>query len=53
MTDHVQTVFALLGPGDGRFADAAVWHRLEEDVGRALPADYKQVVDAYAPVQIN
>ncbi|MFF7334963.1 hypothetical protein [Streptomyces sp. NPDC008150] len=53
MTDYLQAVFAMLGPGEGRFADAAAWHRLEEDLGRKLPSDYKRIVDAYAPVQIN
>ncbi|MFG2369723.1 hypothetical protein ACGFY3_50660 [Streptomyces mirabilis] len=53
MTDHLQAVLAMLGPGEGRFADAAAWPRLEEDVGRILPPDYKRIVDTYAPVQIN
>jgi hypothetical protein len=37
----------------GRYADAAAWLRLEQEVGRSLPADYKAIVDAYAPVQLN
>ncbi|MEY2249117.1 hypothetical protein AB8A21_40400 [Streptomyces sp. BF23-18] len=53
MTDYLQAVFAMLGPKEERLSDPAAWLRLEEEVGRALPADYKQIVDAYAPVQIN
>ncbi|MDX3760172.1 hypothetical protein ACWDBO_26455 [Streptomyces mirabilis] len=43
----------MLGPGEERFAKPAAWLRLEEELGRELPTDYKQIVDAYAPVQIN
>lgn len=53
MTDYLQAVFAMLGPGEERFADPAAWLGLEEELGRKLPMDYKQIVDAYAPVQIN
>ncbi|WP_245173463.1 SMI1/KNR4 family protein [Streptomyces aureus] len=53
MTDYLQAVFAMLGPKEDRFFEPAAWLRLEKEIGRALPADYKQIVDAYAPVQIN
>ncbi|MFF2130724.1 hypothetical protein ACFVW1_36240 [Streptomyces olivochromogenes] len=53
MTDYLQAVFAMLGPGEERFAKPAAWLRLEEELGRELLTDYKQIVDAYAPVQIN
>lgn len=53
MTDYLQAVFAMLGPGEERFADPAAWLSLEEELGRQLPTDYKQIVDAYGPVQIN
>lgn len=53
MTDYLQAVVAMLGPGQGRYADPAAWLRLEREIGRAFPVDFKQVVDALAPVQIN
>ncbi|MCX4534870.1 SMI1/KNR4 family protein [Streptomyces sp. NBC_00841] len=53
MTDYLPAVFAMLGPAEERFADPAAWLSLEDELGRTLPADYKRIVDAYAPVQIN
>ncbi|MDG5808910.1 hypothetical protein P9869_41060 [Streptomyces ossamyceticus] len=53
MTDYLQAVLTMLGPGDGRLVDPAAWLRLEEELGRALPTDFKRIVDSYAPVQIN
>ncbi|WP_405638661.1 SMI1/KNR4 family protein [Streptomyces uncialis] len=53
MTDYLQAVLAMLGPEEGRLADPAAWLKLEEELGRTLPSDYKRIVDAYAPVQIN
>ncbi|PBD02279.1 hypothetical protein BX281_10533 [Streptomyces sp. Ag82_O1-15] len=53
MTDYLQAVFAMLGPGERRLADPAAWLRLEEGLGRGLPEDYKRIIDTYAPVQIN
>ncbi|WP_239486689.1 hypothetical protein [Streptomyces durocortorensis] len=53
MTDYLQAVYAMLGPGEERHADPAAWLSLEEELGRTFPGDYKQIVDAYAPVQIN
>ena len=52
MTDYLQALFAMLGPGEDRYADPAAWLSLEEELGRTFPADYKRIVDAYAPVQI-
>ncbi|MFJ3877160.1 SMI1/KNR4 family protein [Streptomyces sp. NPDC090077] len=53
MTDYLQAVFDMLGPAENRYADPAAWLRLEQQIGRRLPADYKAIVDAYAPVQLN
>ena len=53
MTDYLQAVFAMLGPGARRLADPAAWLRLEEGLGRSLPEDYKRIIDTHAPVQIN
>lgn len=53
MTDYLQAVLAMLGPEEGRLTDPAAWLKLEGELGRTLPSDYKRIVDAYAPVQIN
>ena len=53
MTDYLPALFAMLAPGEDRYADPAAWLSLEEELGRTFPADYKRIVDAYAPVQIN
>ncbi|MFD9843948.1 SMI1/KNR4 family protein [Streptomyces parvus] len=53
MTDYLQAVFGMLGPAHHRYADPAAWLRLEQELGRRLPTDYKAIVDAYAPVQLN
>ncbi|MET8968716.1 hypothetical protein [Streptomyces hydrogenans] len=53
MTDYLQAVFDMLGPAESRYADPAAWLRLERELGRELPTDYKAIVDAYAPVQLN
>ncbi|MFD4589008.1 SMI1/KNR4 family protein [Streptomyces sp. NPDC058434] len=53
MTDYLQAVFDMLGPAESRYADPAAWLRLEQELGRELPTDYKAIVDAYAPVQLN
>ncbi|MFB8237576.1 SMI1/KNR4 family protein [Kitasatospora purpeofusca] len=43
----------MLGPGERRFARADAWTALEAEIGTEFPEDYKAVVDAYAPIQIN
>ncbi|MDD9380856.1 SMI1/KNR4 family protein [Streptomyces sp. ZAF1911] len=53
MTDHLQAVFTMLGPAENRYNDPVAWLHLEQELGRRLPADYKAIVDAYAPVQLN
>ncbi|MEV7525951.1 hypothetical protein [Streptomyces sp. NPDC091371] len=53
MTDYLQAVCTMLGQAENRYGDPAAWLRLEREIGRGLPADYKAIVDAYAPVQLN
>lgn len=53
MTDYLTAAMAMLGPAENRHADPPAWNRLQEELGVELPADYKTVVDAYAPIQIN
>ncbi|GCB46680.1 SMI1/KNR4 family protein [Streptomyces sp. NL15-2K] len=48
-----QAVCTMLGPGQRRLADPAAWLRLEERLGRSLPADYKRIVDTYAHAAMN
>ncbi|MBT1094216.1 SMI1/KNR4 family protein [Streptomyces sp. Tu102] len=43
----------MLGEPSWRYRDTAAWRKLESDLGVELPTDYKEIVDAYAPVQIN
>jgi len=53
VTDHLSAVMAMLGPAPNRHADPAAWDRLQAELGIRLPADYRVLVDAYAPVQLN
>jgi hypothetical protein len=53
VTDHLTAVMAMLGPARTRPADPSAWERLHAELGFELPADYRAVVDAYAPVQLN
>lgn len=53
MTDYLLAVMAMLGPAQNRFADPVAWDRLHADLGIPLPSDYRALVDAYAPVQLN
>ncbi|MDX3386471.1 SMI1/KNR4 family protein [Streptomyces niveiscabiei] len=51
--NYLKLVLEMLGNPLRRYADPEAWHRLENDLGVILPADYKEIVDAYAPVDIN
>jgi hypothetical protein len=51
--DYLGAVLAMLGEPQDRYADPAAWVRLEGGLGLALPADFKRLVDAYAPVVLN
>ncbi|MCX5526630.1 SMI1/KNR4 family protein [Streptomyces bobili] len=51
--NFLDRVLQMLGEPQWRYRDPETWHRLENDLGGCLPADYKEIVDAYAPVQLN
>lgn len=51
--DYLGEVFRRLGPGERRFADDTAWVRLESEISRRLPDDYKSFIDEYAPIQVN
>lgn len=53
MTDYLTAVMAMLGPAENRYADPSAWNRLRDELGVELPADYRTLVDAYAPVKLN
>ncbi len=53
MTDYLTAVKDMLGPPENRYADPTAWAALEAELGLALPADYKAIVDGYAPVTVN
>jgi hypothetical protein len=52
--DHLAAVFALLGEPRRAHGDStAAWKRLEAGCDVAIPDDYKEIVEAYAPVLVN
>ncbi|MER5275196.1 SMI1/KNR4 family protein [Streptomyces sp. NPDC002809] len=53
MSDHLTAVLAMLGPAENRYADPGAWDRLHSELGIRLPADYRVLVDAYAPIELN
>ncbi|MFJ9590735.1 hypothetical protein [Streptomyces acidicola] len=53
MTDYLAAAMAMLGPAQNRYADPAAWDRLHAELGIQLPSDYRVLVDAFAPIQIN
>ncbi|QRX96445.1 SMI1/KNR4 family protein [Streptomyces noursei] len=46
-------VFAMLGEPAWCYADPEAWAALEEELGVALPNDYKRIIDSYGPVELN
>jgi hypothetical protein len=50
---HLGRVLEMLGEPSWRYRGPEAWHKLENELGVSLPADFKEIVDAYAPVQIN
>ncbi|WP_354405877.1 SMI1/KNR4 family protein [Streptomyces sp. PvP037] len=42
-----------LGEPPMRYRNVLAWSRLERGLGVSLPAEYKEIVDGYAPVEIN
>ncbi|MFE0173306.1 SMI1/KNR4 family protein [Streptomyces sp. NPDC059002] len=51
--NYLGRVRGMLGEPPKRYADAAAWRTLESDLEVSLPADFKEIVDDYAPIQIN
>jgi hypothetical protein len=52
--DHMGAVFAMMGePRRAHDDSAAAWERLEASLDVVVPDDYRKVVEAYAPVQVN
>ncbi|MFD5014868.1 SMI1/KNR4 family protein [Streptomyces chartreusis] len=50
---YLARVLDMLGEPSWRYRAPEAWRKLESDLGVVLPADYKEIVDAYAPVHIN
>ncbi|MFG2978218.1 SMI1/KNR4 family protein [Streptomyces sp. NPDC048331] len=53
INDYHQAVVGLLGKPMHVFANHVAWQPIEESIGTSLPQDYKDLIDAYAPVQVN
>ncbi|WP_393096726.1 SMI1/KNR4 family protein [Streptomyces sp. LN325] len=51
--DYLSRVVGMLGEPQGRYRDLVSWRELEDGLGVGLPADYKAIVDGYAPLLIN
>ncbi|WP_282700783.1 SMI1/KNR4 family protein [Streptomyces sp. CC219B] len=51
--DYLGRVLDMLGEPSWQYRDPEAWRKLENELGVSLPADYKEIIDAYAPVQIN
>lgn len=51
--NYLGLVLEMLGEPSWRYRDPEAWRKLESALGAGLPADYKEIVDAYAPVHIN
>ncbi|MFG3589447.1 SMI1/KNR4 family protein [Streptomyces sp. NPDC047990] len=51
--EYLGRVLAMLGEPSWRYRDPDSWHKLESELGGSLPEDFKVIVDAHAPVQIN
>ncbi|MFF2365386.1 SMI1/KNR4 family protein [Streptomyces sp. NPDC058122] len=49
----LEEIKALLGEPGFHWSDAAPWTRLEQELGVALPADFRALTDAYGPVLIS
>ncbi|QNP75607.1 SMI1/KNR4 family protein [Streptomyces roseirectus] len=50
---YLTHVLEMLGAPLRRHQAPEAWHKLESELGAGLPPDYKEIVDAYAPVKIN
>ncbi|MEU5051887.1 SMI1/KNR4 family protein [Streptomyces sp. NPDC021096] len=52
-SDYLGDVVAMLGEARGYGASPEAWADLEASLGFELPADYKKILEAYGPVQLN
>ncbi len=43
----------MLGEPSWQYQDPEAWLKLEDELGVGLLEDFKEIVDAYAPVQLN
>ncbi|MFG2295995.1 SMI1/KNR4 family protein [Streptomyces sp. NPDC048603] len=46
-------ITALLGEPRFNWTDPTPWRELEQELGVAFPADFREVVDAYGSIEIN
>ncbi|MEU3086605.1 SMI1/KNR4 family protein [Streptomyces massasporeus] len=51
--NFTESVIHMLGPASNGPSVATAWGALERELGIELPADYKEIVGGYAPVQLN
>ncbi|BFO16615.1 hypothetical protein SHKM778_30030 [Streptomyces sp. KM77-8] len=51
--DYMTRLSAVLGEAPMRYFSVVAWSELEHALGVSFPADYKEIVDGYAPVEIN
>jgi hypothetical protein len=51
--NYLARVLEMLGEPSCRYGDREAWRKLENELGMDLPRDYKDIVDAYAPIHIN
>ena len=50
---YLERVLEMLGEPSWQYRDPEAWLKLETELAVVLPSDYKEIVDAYAPVHIN
>ncbi|MET9389868.1 SMI1/KNR4 family protein [Streptomyces sp. NPDC006624] len=53
MATTLAAIRARLGEPRFNWSDPAPWTELEQELGIAFPADFREVVDAYGSIQIN
>ncbi|MEV7284766.1 SMI1/KNR4 family protein [Streptomyces sp. NPDC093252] len=51
--DYTDAVLEMLGEPTSPAPVTGSWDDLERELGVRLPEDYKRILDAYAPVQLN
>lgn len=49
----LREITALLGEPRFNWTDPAPWLALEQELGIAFPADFREIVDAYGSIEIN